>query len=118
MKDTTMNATQSLIAAIVLTAAAAGSALAQEATPDSWLQGVQSSKSRADVRAELTAARQSGVVNAWNQGYIEPARSTALRATVKASTLQAIQTGEQRAINAEVYSYLPAGTILVGQAAK
>ena len=113
-----MNATQSLIAAIALTAAAAGSAFAQEATPDSWLQGVQSSKSRAEVTAELSAARQTGVLNAWNPGYIEPARSAALRATVKASTLQAIQTGELRAINAEVYTYLPAGTVLVGQAAK
>ena len=111
-----MNAIHSLIAAIALTAAAAGSAFAQEATPDSWLQGVQSSKSRAEVSAELTAARQSGVLNAWNPGYIEPARSTALRATVKASTLQAIASGEQRAINAEVYSYLPAGTVLMGQA--
>ena len=36
-KDSTMNATRSLIAAIALTAAAAGSAFAQEATPDTWL---------------------------------------------------------------------------------
>jgi len=115
LNDTTMNAIQSLIAAIALTAAAAGSAFAQEATPDSWLQGVQSTKSRTQVSAELAAARQSGVVHAWNQGYIEPARSSALRATVKASTLQAIQSGELRAINAEVYSGLPAGAVLVGQ---
>ena len=113
-----MNATQSLIAAIALTAAAAGSAFAQEATPDSWLQGVQSTKSRAEVSAELNAARQSGLTKAWSAGYMEPVRSTALRATVKASTLQAIQSGEQRAINAEVYTYLPAGTVLVGQVSR
>jgi hypothetical protein len=113
-----MNATQSLIAAIALTAAAAGSAFAQEATPDNWLQTVQSSKSRADVSAELLAARQSGLTKAWSAGYIEPLRSTALRAEVRARTLMAIQSGEAQAINAEVYGYLPTGTVLVSQASR
>ena len=113
-----MNATQSLIAAIVLTAAAAGSAFAQEATPDSWLQGVQSTKSRAEVSAELTAARQSGLTKAWSAGYMEPVRNSALRAEVRARTLQAIQSGELNAINAEVYGYLPAGSLKLSQAAK
>ena len=55
---------------------------------------------------------------AWSEGYLEPARSTALRASVKASTLQAIQTGELRAINAEVYSDLRTAPVRVGQASR
>ncbi len=113
-----MNAIQSLIAAVALTAAAAGSALAQEATPDSWLQGVQSSKTRAEVSAELAAARASGLTKAWSAGYMEPVRQSALRAEVRARTLQAIQSGEVNAINAEVYGYLPAGTLKLSQAAQ
>jgi hypothetical protein len=38
---------------------------------------------------------------------MEPLRSHALRATVQASTLQAVQSGELAAINAEVYSFTP-----------
>ena len=80
---------------LVTTALAAGTlfsagAFAQEATPDSWLQSVQSTKSRADVNAELAAARQSGLTKAWSAGYIEPVRHSALRAEVRAQTLQAI----------------------------
>ena len=113
-----MNAIQSLIAAIALTAAAAGSALAQEATPDSWLQSVQSTKSRADVSAELTAARQSGLTKAWSAGYMEPVRSPALRAEVQARTLQAIQSGELKAINSEVYGDGPHAAMRVSQASR
>ncbi|MBP7665492.1 MAG: DUF4148 domain-containing protein [Burkholderiaceae bacterium] len=113
-----MNAIHSLIAAIALTAAAAGSAFAQEAAPDSWLQSVQSTKSRADVSAELMAARQSGLTKAWSAGYMEPVRNSALRAEVRARTLQAIQSGEVNAINAEVYGYQPAGTLKLSQAAQ
>ena len=110
-----MNAIHSLIAAIALTAAAAGSAFAQEAAPDSWLQGVQSTKSRADVSAELMAARQSGLTKAWSAGYMEPLRNSALRAEVRANTLQAIASGEVRAINAEVYSGVPASALRLSQ---
>ena len=113
-----MNAAQSLIVAIALTAAAAGSAFAQEATPDTWLQGVHSSKSRADVSAELIAARQSGLTEAWSAGYMEPVRSSALRTEVKAQTAQAIRSGELKAINAEVYGYAPAASVRVSQAGR
>lgn len=112
-----MNATQSLIAAIALTAAAAGSAFAQEATSDAWQQ-VQSSKSRAEVSAELSAARQTGLTMAWTQGYIEPVRSSALRAEVQSRTLQAIQSGELKAINAEVYGGTPAASLRLSQASR
>ena len=105
-----MTTTRQVLAIAAVAAASlfsAGAALAQEATPDTWLQ-VQSTKSRADVSAELFAARQSGLTKAWSAGYMEPVRSHALRAEVRANTLQAIHTGEVKAINAEVYSFKPA----------
>ena len=86
----------------------AGTAFAQEATPDTWLTAAHSTKSRADVSAELFAARKSGLTKAWSAGYMEPVRTHALRAEVKARTAQAIQSGELKAINAEVYSFSPA----------
>ncbi len=105
-----MTRTRQLLTVAAIAAASllsAGAALAQEATPDTWLQ-VQSTKSRAAVSAELVAARQSGLTKAWSAGYMEPLRSSALRATVKADTVQAIASGELKAINAEVYSFTPA----------
>ncbi|OGB04279.1 MAG: hypothetical protein A3E25_21260 [Burkholderiales bacterium RIFCSPHIGHO2_12_FULL_69_20] len=113
-----MNATQSLIAAIALTAAAAGSALAQEATPDTWLQAVQSGKTRAAVSAELATARQTGLTKAWSAGYMEPVRSHATRAAIKAQTAQAIQSGELKAINAEVDGYTAPASLRVSQASR
>ena len=105
-----MTTTRQVLAIAAVAAASlfsAGAALAQEATPDTWLQ-VQSTKSRADVGAELFAARQSGLTKAWSAGYMEPLRNSALRAEVRARTLQAIQSGELKAINAEVYDFQPA----------
>jgi hypothetical protein len=85
----------------------AGAVFAQEATPDTWLQAAHSTKTRADVSAELFAARAAGLTKAWSAGYMEPVRSHALRVEVKAQTAQAIASGELKAINAEVYSYQP-----------
>ena len=110
-----MTATRSLLVAIALTAAAAGSAFAQEATPDSWLHGVQSTKTRAEVSADLAAARASGLIRAWSDGYIAPVRSNALRAEVQAQTVRAIQSGELAAINAEVYGYQPTTAVRISQ---
>ena len=112
-----MTHTRQLLTIAAIAAASllsAGAALAQEATPDTWLQ-VQSTKSRADVSAELFAARQSGLTKAWSAGYMEPVRSHALRAEVRANTLQAIASGEVRAINAEVYGGVPAGALRLSQ---
>ena len=79
----------------------AGAAFAQEATPDTWLQGVQSSQTRAEVSADLAAARQSGLTKRWSAGFIEPVRHSALRTEVRAATVQALRSGEVKAINAE-----------------
>ncbi len=113
-----MTRTRQLLTVAAIAAASllsAGAALAQEATPDTWLQ-VQSTKSRAAVSTELVAARQSGLTKAWSAGYMEPVRHSALRAEVRANTLQAIASGEVRAINAEVYSGVPAGALRLSQA--
>jgi len=96
----------------------AGAAFAQEATPDTWLHIAQSSKSRADVSAELIAARKSGLTKSWSAGYMEPVRSHALRAEVRAQTVQAIRSGELKAINAEVYGFAPASAARLSQASQ
>ena len=106
-----MTHTRQLLTIAAIAAASllsAGTVFAQEATPDTWLQTAQSTKSRADVSAELAAARKSGLTRSWSAGYMEPVRSHALRAEVKAQTARAIQSGELKAINAEVYSFTPA----------
>ncbi len=110
-----MSFTQQVIAASAIALLSSSAAFAQEATPDTWLQSAQSSKSRAEVSAELAAARQSGLTRSWSAGYIEPLRSQALRAEVRAQTVQAIQSGEARAINAEVYGFTPAASVRVSQ---
>jgi len=110
-----MSFTKQLIAASAIALLGTG-AFAQEATPDTWLQAAQSTKTRAEVSAELAAARASGLTKAWSAGYMEPVRSHALRAEVRAQTLQAIQSGELKAINAEVYNFVPAAAVRVSQA--
>ena len=95
-----------LIALAAIAAAAllsAGSVLAQEATPDTWLQQASATKSRAQVQTELQQARASGLTKAWSAGYMEPLRQSALRATVRAETLRALRSGEVDAINAEAH---------------
>ena len=54
--------TRQVLAVATIAAASllsAGAALAQEATPDTWLQAAQSTKSRADVAKELAEARKT-----------------------------------------------------------
>ncbi len=113
-----MSFTKQFIAATTIALLSSGAAFAQEATPDTWLQTAHSSKSRADVSAELVAARQSGLTKSWSAGYMEPLRSHALRAEVRAQTVQAIRSGELKAINAEVYGYTPATSLRLSQASQ
>jgi len=118
VQEFTMTATRTLLATATLAAASllsAGAAFAQEATPDTWMQASATSLSRAAVQADAVAARNSNFAQAWTQGYIAPVMSTTPRAEVRAQTLQAIQRGEVKAINAEAFSLLP-GAALVSQA--
>ena len=107
-----------IAAAAAIALLSSGAAFAQEATPDTWLQTAVSSKTRAEVQAELVSARASGLTKAWSAGYIEPQRSQLARANVKAATLRAIHSGEVDAINAEVYSFVPAAAMQVAQASR
>ena len=106
-----MTFNKALITVVTMAATAllsAGTVFAQEATPDTWMNAGLSGKTRAEVSTELAAARKSGLTKSWSAGYIEPVQSHLLRAQVKASTQQAIASGEVKAINAEVYSFTPA----------
>ena len=102
-----MSFTKQVLAASAIALLSTSAAFAQEATPDTWLQTTKSTATRAEVSADLAAARKSGLTKAWSAGYMEPVRNHALRAQVKAQTIRAIETGELQAINAEVYSYVP-----------
>ena len=107
------------IVAIAATALlSAGSVLAQEATPDTWMNAGLSGKTRAEVSTELAAARKSGLTKSWSAGYIEPVQSRLMRAQVETSTQQAIVSGEVKAINAEVYSFTRVAAQSLTQATK
>lgn len=105
-----MTHTRQLLATAALATSALFStgAFAQEANPDTWT-AVHSSQTRAAVVADLATARDAGLAQVMTEGYIEPLRaSTVQRAEVRQQTLQAIRSGEVKAINAEVAGLAPA----------
>ena len=77
--------TTHLIAALAVSFAASGAALAQEATYD-YPQATTSSVTRAQVQAELAAARADGSIKAWSISYnpLALAKSELSREAVKA----------------------------------
>lgn len=90
--------------AVVLTTVllAAGAASAQEATTDQWQQ-LPSQKARAEVQAELSAAKAKGTLRHWSAGYIEPvAPSSLTREQMRAEAQAALASGEIAAVNAPV----------------
>lgn len=94
--------TSSLIAVVAL--AFAGSAFAQEATSDAWMNAA-ATKSRAEVQAELQQARASGLTKSWSAGYIEKLNSTQSRADVALAARTARASGEADRINAEAWHF-------------
>ena len=95
--------TTTLFAAIALSFAAAGAAMAQEVTYD-YPQQITSQKTRAEVIAELKQARADGTLQIDSEIYSPnraPSVSTLTRAEVKAQTLAAIASGELAALNNE-----------------
>lgn len=96
MKPTTL-----IVSVLALTGTVA---FAQEATPDDWLK-IGSTKSRAEVQAELQQARQDGTMRRLRAGYNETINFSKARAQVAAETIAAQQSGELAAINGEVYAF-------------
>ena len=95
-------------------------AFAQEATSDAWMN-VASTKSTAQVAAELAQAKQDGSIKATSAGYNNPLGVSKTRAEVVAATLAARRSGELDAINSEAYAFNAGGTqaaVRLAQAAK
>jgi hypothetical protein len=97
--------TRTLIAlATFAVAASAGTAFAQEATPDNW-NDVVSTKTRAQVLAELKQARADGSIKAGSAGYLNPIVSQKSRDEVRGEVLAAARSGELSRIDAEAYGF-------------
>lgn len=94
---------KTLIAAAAL-AFVGATAFAQEATSDDW-KAIASSKSRAEVQAELQQARASGLTKSWSAGYVEKLNSSKTRAEVIAATIAARNSGELEAIDSEAFAF-------------
>ena len=105
-----MNTRQLLALSTIAFAAASGSAFAQEATSDAWMN-VVSTKTRAEVSAELGAARADGSIKAVSAGYITPIVSQKTRAQVHQEVLAAARSGELERLVAEAYDFKAAPTL-------
>ncbi len=105
--------TSTLIAAIAVSFAAAGTALAQEATYE-MPQRASSELSRAQVQSELAQARAAGNLLVTEADYQKgaPFASQLSRAEVRAETLAAIANGEVQQLNSEQngFSVMISGT--------
>jgi hypothetical protein len=104
-KETVMNTTK-LIAALALSFAASGAALAQEATYE-YPQVSTSTVTRAQVIAELQQARLDGSLRISEGETHKPAVFIAQRsrADVRAEAKAAAASGEQRQLNGETNAF-------------
>ena len=108
-KESIMN-TRTLIAFATLSFAAAGAAVAQEATSDAWMQAAATT-SRAQVTTELAQARADGSIKAVSAGYMPTLKASQPRADVVAATMAALRNGEIDRIDSEAYAFqLPTHT--------
>jgi Domain of unknown function (DUF4148) len=104
-KETIMNTTK-LIAALALSFAASGAALAQEATYE-YPQVSTSTVTRAQVIAELQQARLDGSYGVTERDTYKPAVFIAQRsrADVRAEAMAAAATGEQNHLHGETNAF-------------
>lgn len=102
-----MNTAQSLFAAVVLTAAAAGSAFAQEFMPAPAV--ATGNASRAEVVAgAVEAARQGSLRDSYDNRPVLQAQASGLsRETVRAEARAALASGEIARMTAHVYTPAP-----------
>lgn len=91
-------------AAVAIAVLGSGAAVAQEATPDTWMKTAPS-KSTEQVREELLKARKDGATRAWSAGYMEPSKSLRTREQVRAEVIAARNSGELQELNAEAYAF-------------
>jgi hypothetical protein len=80
-----------LLLAGVLTALA--SATWAQGFSEAWMNA-PSTKSRADLQAEVAKARSDGSMAIWAEGYIEPMKSTRSRAQVLVEVAEGRAKGE------------------------
>lgn len=115
-----MQATRQVIVTALIALFGAGAAVAQEATPDTWIAAGATTKSRADVQAELAQARRDGSIKAASAGYLPRIASTLSREQVRADVAAARASGELAALNGEVYGLRAAppavSTVVAGTA--
>lgn len=104
-----MNTTTRLIAALSLSLAASGAALAQEASYD-YPQAAHSQTTRAAVLADLRQAQAQGsmLINEAYVGQVPVNGSVVSRAAVRADTLAALASGQIAALTAEPSAFAPA----------
>jgi hypothetical protein len=100
-----MNTTR-LIAAIAITFAASGAAMAQQATYD-YPQVVTSQVTRAEVLAQLQAARADGslIVNEASVGTTPSFMAQRSRPLVRAEAVLALKSGLVNALTAEPHGF-------------
>lgn len=102
-----MQAAQRIIA-VTLFAAVSATAVAQE-NPDLWAPEPMSTKSRAQVQAELEQARSDGSINVMSTNYdliaSEPTAGMKSRTQVRAELQQAIASGEFERLRSETSSF-------------
>lgn len=84
--------------------AVAGSAFAQEATSDAWMNAA-STKNRTEVLADLQQARADGSIKALGAGYLNPVIGQRSREAVRAEVLAAARNGELDRLNAEAFAF-------------
>jgi hypothetical protein len=96
-----------LLAAALALAVVGTSAIAQEATPDTWMQAA-ATKSVEQVRAELAQARKDGTIKFGGAGYMEKLTSAKSRDQLRAEVAAARRSGELDAIDSEAFAFAPA----------
>lgn len=109
--------TRQLFASVAVSALAALSgtaALAQEATPDSWMSPTLT-QTRDTVQADLAQARADGSIRFSRAGFIETLRPTKSRAELQSEVAAARSNGELQSIGGEVYTYVPVAAKRVAQ---
>ena len=100
-----MNIARQIIVTIV-GATIGAAALAQEATPDTWMNAT-ASKSREQVQQELQQARKDGSIKSWSANYdfVGRTASAKTRDQVRAELVAARESGEYDSLNSEAYGF-------------